>query len=37
MNKENSFQRLFEPINIRGVDIKNRVVFLPHLRHRGQT
>ena len=31
MNKERSFERLFEPISIRGVDIKNRVVFLPHL------
>ncbi|HOJ92726.1 MAG TPA: FAD-dependent oxidoreductase [Dictyoglomaceae bacterium] len=25
------FKRLFEPISIRGVDIRNRVVFLPHL------
>jgi len=31
MNKDRVFKKLFEPINIRGVDIKNRIVFLPHL------
>lgn len=31
MNKDRVFKKLFKPINIRGVDIKNRIVFLPHL------
>lgn len=31
MNKDKSFKRLFDPISIRGVNIKNRVVSLPHL------
>ena len=31
MNEERHFEKLFSPITIRGVEIKNRVVFLPHL------
>jgi len=31
MNKDIAFKKLFEPNTINRVDIKKRVVFLPHL------
>jgi 2,4-dienoyl-CoA reductase-like NADH-dependent reductase (Old Yellow Enzyme family)/thioredoxin reductase len=31
MTEERRFEKLFSPITIRGVEIKNRIVFLPHL------
>ena len=30
MEQQLMFPRLFEPIKIRNVEIKNRIVFLPH-------
>ena len=32
---KNGFQKLFTPVTIKGVEIKNRVVFLPHETHFG--